>query len=387
MKYAAVAALAAALAVTALVHPWNDESVTDLPVLQGYSQQFLDGKAPYADVRFEYPTLAWPVLAAAGLHGTGREEFLVGLAVIALLAGAAGVLATSGLGRLADGDPLAAGLGFALTPLLVGAIARNHFELAAAGPAVVGLFLVARGRGSPGLAVLGAAAMVKPFALAAAPVALAWIAAGQGRRAAVRAAAALGAVLAAGVAVALALSPDGAWYAVTFHAERPPQIESSPGVALLATGARTAASFGSVGTASGAGSAVGWLFAVTGLALLGGLTYAAARRPDSRTFAIAAAAALVVPVAFGKVGSPQFLVWAGPLLGVAAALRLWPVALACALGMTLTLAEFPSLYFDLAAGGSGAVLITGLRDAALMAACAAGLAACATRKGRAPALS
>ena len=49
--------------------PWDDESITDLPLYSSYAQIFLDGHLPYRDVAFEYPPLAGPVLTVSGLAG------------------------------------------------------------------------------------------------------------------------------------------------------------------------------------------------------------------------------------------------------------------------------------------------------------------------------
>lgn len=371
--------LAAAFLVTSAVMPWSDESVSDIPVLQDFSRLFLDGFTPYSDVRFEYPPLAWPFLALAGLGGTADQDaFLAGLGLLNFAFALGGMFAAGRLTDIAGGDGRIAMYAWAAFPLLLGAIARNHFELIAAAPAVAGVLLVATGRPRAGLALIGAAAMVKPFALAAAPVALAWIGGRDGARAALAPALWLGGVLVAIAGVAVALSPDGAADAVTYHLNRPPQIESSPGILLIALDGPAAVreGFGSSGVASGAADFAVAAFSVLAALAVAALAYAASRRPDVRMLALAATTAVLVPAAFGKVGSPQFLVWAAPLMAVAAGLRIWPVALACAAAMLLTLAEFPPLYLDLIREDGFAVAVTGMRDAALVAACAASLAVC-----------
>ncbi|MBA2505631.1 MAG: hypothetical protein H0V29_06750, partial [Thermoleophilaceae bacterium] len=157
--------MGAAFLVSAAFLPWSDESVSDIPVLQDFARLFLAGNLPYADFPFEYPPLAWPALALAGLGGTAdQDSFLAGLGLLNFAFALAGMLAVGRLTDLAGGNGRIAMYGWALFPLLIGAIARNHFEMLAAAPAAIAILLVATGRPSAGLALIGAAAMVKPFA-------------------------------------------------------------------------------------------------------------------------------------------------------------------------------------------------------------------------------
>jgi uncharacterized membrane protein len=68
---------------------------------------------------------------------------------------------------------------------------RTHFDLAPVVVTLGALALLCRGNPRLGLAVLGLGAMIKGFPLIAAPAALAWVAAREGRRIALSAAAAL----------------------------------------------------------------------------------------------------------------------------------------------------------------------------------------------------
>ena len=72
---AALALLAAAFALTLWVSPWDAEQVTDLPIYAAYADLFLDGSLPYRDVAFEYPPLAAPLLALAGVGGTDYDTY------------------------------------------------------------------------------------------------------------------------------------------------------------------------------------------------------------------------------------------------------------------------------------------------------------------------
>ena len=247
--------------------------------------------------------------------------------------------------------------------------------------------------------------LTKVFPLAAAPVALAWLA---GRRAApVRdpaafehvshsrerptpAALALVAVLAAGAALAVALSPSGAVDVLRYHFDRPPQVESTPAVALLvldALGAHTTtvvSSFGSQGVPGSGASGLAAAFAAAGVAAVALLAARAYARPEPRELVLGSLAAVAAFAAFGKVLSPQFAAWIVPLLALALAWRDWALAAVTACAMTLTLFEFPFRYWDLVAGRSGAVALVAARDVAMLGAVA--LCAIAMRPGSARAL-
>jgi hypothetical protein len=91
---------------------------------------------------------------------------------------------------------------------------------------------------------------------------------------------------------------------------------------------------------------------------------------EVRCLCLAALAALAAFAAFGRVLSPQFMTWVMPLFGLALAWRMYALAAASGLACALTLAEFPSRYFDLVARDDGAVVIVALRDLALLVAVA-----------------
>ena len=227
--------LAAGWAATLWISPWSDERVNDLFVYRVFTEPVLDGALPYRDVFLEYPPLAAPAIGLPGLVGTGEEAFRWAFAGWTFLLAAAVVLLCGALAARTGGDARRALLAAALMPLLCGALVRTHFDLAPVALLLGALLLLATGRPRSGMALLGLAAMTKGFPLVAAPVALAWLAARADRRTLAQSAAALLAALALPAAAAVAVSPDGAWDAVTYHVERPVQVESLPasGVLLL----------------------------------------------------------------------------------------------------------------------------------------------------------
>lgn len=380
-----LALLCAGWALTAAVWPWSDRSVTDIFVYQRYAQLMADGALPFRDFTFEYPPLAAPVLALGGVLGTSDAAvYEATFGVLMLLAAAACLALVSRLAALTGGRPARAAYALALLPLATGALAREHFDLVPVALALAGLALVAGGRRtSLGFAVLGLGAATKAFPLLVALPALAWLVGRGERRAALRGAAALTAVVLALGGATYALSPAGARYAWSYQVERPVQVESAPAVVMRALDAagvagarRVAARNGDAleGPASGPVTAVSTailLVALAGFALL------AARAPSRRALVLAALGSVAAAAAFGKVLSPQFLIWTWPLAALALAWGELRVAALGAAAAVLTFLEFPFRYHDVAAGAGGAVLLVAVRDLALAGCVAAALSSLA----------
>ncbi|MDQ4124779.1 MAG: hypothetical protein M3134_04145, partial [Actinomycetota bacterium] len=103
----------------------------------------------------------------------------------------------------------------------------------------------------------------------------------------------------------------------------------------------------------------------------------AARRADVRHLVLCGFAAVLAFVALGKVLSPQFMIWLAPFAAVCAAWRIWPPAALCAGAFALTLVEFPGRYFDLVHEDSATIVVVAARNALLLAALIATVAALA----------
>jgi hypothetical protein len=278
-------------------------------------------------------------------------------------------------------------------PLLLGALVRTHFDLFPVVLLLAGLLLLCRDRPRAGLAVLGLGAMTKAFPLVAVPVALVWLVAGGRRREAGQGALACAAVMVAIAGAAVAVSPDGAADALRYQLDRPVQIESSPALVLLgldfvgAGEAQIVSSYRSVGLLHPADGAITWLCLTAFVALVAllcalvaagnrgggvvavrGLGAAAETGPTgARGLVIAALAATVGFAVFGKVLSPQFVLWAIPLGALAFAWRLRALAAAVALAAVLTQIEFPAHYLDVVYRDPLAVALVGIRNLTLCA--------------------
>ena len=372
MRALAIGVLCATFAATFWTGPWADERVNDLFVYRTAAEPLLEGELPYRDVFLEYPPLAAAVLALPGLLGTGADEYRIAFGLLMLLLAAGVLLVTGRLAERTGGDPRRAMLAVAAAPLVCGAMIRTHFDLLPVLLLVGALAFLVGCRTTGAFALLGLGVMAKGFPIVVAPVVLAWLAGRGERRAALRGATALGCVVAGVAAVAVAISPSGAWEALDYHLERPVQIESLPASVVLALDAAGVGDAVSVSSHRSDGldhPAADALTAVSFgamLAALGALAWAAARTREVRGVVLASLGAVAAFATLGKVLSPQFLVWLVPLGALAFAWRLHALALAVAAAMALTLLEFPSRYFDVVAREPFPLVVVAVRNAVMV---------------------
>jgi uncharacterized membrane protein len=381
MKYLA---LAATFLVVTTVGPLSDTSVDDL-YLYGSVADLVDrGLVPYLDFDFEYPPLAALPLWLAGVPGGGEEGYAWAFGALMLLCALALQRFTAGLAGERAGWLLV------LLPLALGAAMRTHYDLLPAAIVAAALLLLAREQPVAAFAVLGVGTVTKLYPALLVPIAAAWLLARGERRAVVRGAAAFAAVV---LVVSLPFLGDGYVEQVRFHLERPVQIESTPASVLFAVGESNVTGdpirhdrFKSNGLDGGAAGTVQLAFALLLAATLLAVVALAARRDDVRHLVLCAFAAILAFVALGKVLSPQFMVWLAPFAAVLAVWRVVLPALLCAGAFVLTLVEFPGRYFDLVHEENGIVLVVAARNALLVAALIATLAALARspRRGAAP---
>jgi hypothetical protein len=173
--------------------------------------------------------------------------------------------------------------------------------------------------------------------------------------------------------LALALSPSGALDAVRYHAERPPQIESLPALGIRALdglgagAAQLGHSFGSHNLIHPTGDALAGTATALGALAIALLAMLVARRPGPRELVLGSLAAAAAFAAFGKVLSPQFLVWLLPLAALALAWGRYALAAAVGAATLLTFVEFPAHYDDLLRFDPFTVAVVAVRDLVLVA--------------------
>jgi hypothetical protein len=362
-------ALAALTAVAVFVGTWTalhygfytHRQIIDTPVYQRYGNEIAHGHVPYRDFSLEYPPGALPMFALPGLvsHG-GRDQdvrpgFRRTFETLMWMCGALALIAMALILRVIRGalwEPL---LFAALAPLALGTVILSRFDLWPAVLAVAGIaaLVYSRFRLGHGLLGIGAAAKFYPGLLLPLAVAYTWKA--RGRREAL---VCLG--LAAGVFAIVflpfvALAPGGVWHSISVQLGRPLQVESLGAAFLLVAhnvfgfGLAGETSHGSQNVAGGAAHVLGVVTTLVQVGVLVWIWWSFARSPaTARGLVRSSAAAVCAFVAFGKVLSPQFLIWLIPVVPLVRGRRgLWASVLLLA-ALVLTQVWFPFRYFRLA---------------------------------------
>ncbi len=377
--------------VAARVNLYPHVRYSDIPVYEQLTQRIADGGVPYRDFDVEYPPLAVGVIWLADrLPGSLAGGFSLVMLAASWLAAVGGSAAAAALGlgprRLVVGTVLA------LLPVLLGDLVQTRFDLAVTACLAWLPWAVATRRWGRAWALLAGAAALKlvPFVLV--PLLLLAHRRHGGSRAAGRAAGRAVAGAAATFAPFAVLAPAGVWRIFSYHLRRPLQLESVGANALLVTrwftgrSLRVETSFGSqnlIGPGAKAvmvcSSALA-LAAIVAVLIRGYRASAAASGADAvEVFVAASAAVLSLALVFGKVLSPQYLLWVAPTTLIVGGRR---GRAACALTVATMIATqlyFPARYPDLRELEAGAVLLLTLRNGLLIA-----LAACTWGAVRSP---
>jgi hypothetical protein len=248
---------------------------------------------------------------------------------------------------------LALGLA-AAAPLLLGSVVLSRFDLWPAALTVGALAALVAGRDRLGVGVLGLAFAAKLYPAALLPLAVTWVWRRHGRREAVVCTGVFAAIALACFLPFLVLAPHGVWDALTRQTSRPLQIETlGAGFLLVAhqvadVGVTMRSSHGSQNLAGAGPDALAVLQTVLQLATLLGVWVWFARGPADRDRLVRACAAAVCAfVAFGKVLSPQFLIWLIPLVPLVRGRRGLASGGLLAVALVLTQLWFPFRYWDL----------------------------------------
>jgi hypothetical protein len=362
---AAFAAIALFVVSWTLLHVgfYKHKQLIDTPVYQRYGNAIADGKVPYRDFQVEYPPGALPVFALPGLAEPGRNqevstgfrrsfETLMWLCGAAALAAMAVILRTL---RRSTVNVWAALCLAAIAPLLLGSVILSRFDLWPAAIVAAALALLVSGRVRLGHALLGLGVTAKLYPAVFVPLGVAFVWKRAGPREAL---ACLGLVLGVIAAVFIPfviLSPDGVWQSLSVQLTRPLQVESL-GSALLLAGHHV---FGlgvtgetSHGSQNLAGDAADWLAVFSAVLQAGVLIWiwaAFARgRGDAEALVRSTAAVLCAFIAFGKVLSPQFMIWLIPIVPLVRGRRGLGAGALLGVALALTQIWFPFRYFRLA---------------------------------------
>jgi hypothetical protein len=365
------AVVAAFAAIVLFVGSWTllhfgfyaHHQISDVGVYQRYGNAIADGKVPYRDFKLEYPPGALPVFALPGLIAPGEGERLTpgfrrAFETVMWVCGAAAILAMAIVLRVIrrrSAGIWAALVFAALAPLALGSVILSRYDLWPAALVSAALAALVMGRVRVGHALLGVGVSAKLFPAVLVPLAVAYAWKRSGRREALICVGLLAAVVAAIFLPFVALSPGGVWHSFSVQLGRPLQVESLGSALLLAAhhvfglGVTGATSHGSQNLAGDGADALAIVSVVVQAGVLVWIWAAFARGRGGREALVRSSAATVCAfVAFGKVLSPQFLIWLIPVVPLVRGRRgLWASGLLAA-ALVLTQIWFPARYFRLA---------------------------------------
>jgi hypothetical protein len=243
----------------------------------------------------------------------------------------------------------------AVAPLALGTVILSRFDLWPAVLVAVATVALVSGRFRAGhlLAGIGAAAKFYPGVLL--PLAAAYVWRRRGPREALTCVGLAAGAFAVIFMPFVVLAPGGVWHSISVQLERPLQVESLGAALLLAAhhafgvGVTGDTSHGSQNLSGSTPDAFATVSSLVQAAALVWIWATFARGPATASaFVRAAAAAVCAFVAFGKVLSPQFLIWLIPVVPLVRGRRgLWAGALLLA-ALVLTQVWFPFRYYRLA---------------------------------------
>jgi uncharacterized membrane protein len=295
-------------------HGLRDDSLySDLHTYDRYAGAMTSGHVPYRDFFDEYPPLAQPVFLAG--RAAGPAHYALAFKSLMTLCGV-GALGCAVFVLRAVGAPLSraalAAVVIAASPLLVGPIFLNAYDLFPALLLSLALLLLVLDRPVAAFAVLGAAVAAKVYPLAVLPLALLHVR----PRVRTRALVAFAAVVVVSHLPFAVLGPGGLKESYRVQAVRGLELNSLGASILLAAGHPSTKNEppGSLNVTGGAAHALTALSTVLVLAAVAAASLAYLR---GRPLVVAAAAAVAGFVAFDKVFSAQYVDWLVPLAPLA----------------------------------------------------------------------
>jgi hypothetical protein len=354
-------------------------SSLDVGLYQYYGEAITRGAVPYRDIPIEYPPAAVALFVLPALATSSWLPYAIVLAAIVGGIGMAGLVLAARIGTVLappSRDWLARTFATAVMIGLLGAVALTRFDFVPAALTVAALYALVNDRFRWAGILLGAAVAVKLYPAVIVPVAAAYVLRRGGRRSVAAFIGLIAVVVVASYVPFLLVAPEGLVEGLRFQVERPLQIESA-GASLLWLGKEAglvqwpeAIAYYDVNSREAEiVAAAGALICVVVLAML---WWQHARGPADGTrlvrYAFASIAAFVV---FGKVLSPQYLLWLVLLVPALRGNGANAIAALLTSAVVLTAIYFPRWYVevvvDLAPQGLGVLVLRNLLLAALLA--------------------
>ena len=375
------------------VAPWTDYQIVDTPVYQRYGEAMTAGQVPYRDFRPEYPPAALPAFLLPALGPSDDYRTLFEILMLACGMGIVALVAATLVRVGVAGRELYAYVALAaLAPLALGSVVLTRFDLWPALLTVAALAALVSGRDRLGLGVLCLATAAKLYPAVLLPVALVYAARRDRQNVLAALVSFVGALLLCFLPFLL-LAPEGVWASIERQTGRPLQIESL-GAALLLAGKQlglyeptVVSTFGSQNVSGSLPDRLASLQTLIQIVAVVAVWVAVARARDPIAGLLCgSAAAVVASVAFGKVLSPQFLIWLVPLVPLAAAVSGLGITVLFVTALVLTQLWFPTRYWDVVDLGAVGWLVL-VRDLVLVGLLVALVRSTLTGRARAPARS
>ena len=295
----------------------------DVYYYQEIGHRIAHGQIPYHEFYLEYPPGAIPVFAVPSLLSQAHY-FLVFKLLMTAFAAVAAVAAVAVLERLGASSParVRAVVVLGVAPLALGPLFLNRYDVWPAALVACSLLCLVVDRPRLAFALLAVATVAKIYPLALVPVVVVHVWRRFGRDELVRALAVFVGVGLLFVVPFAAVGFGGLGYSFYIQATRDLQVESLGAQLLVVAGhlgvyhpTAVTGKPGSQNLVGPAADAVGFVSSlVQVVAVLLVARWYRRGRNDSDRLVLAFAAAVVAFIAFGKVLSPQYVVWLIPLL-------------------------------------------------------------------------
>lgn len=353
---AAAVFVSLALATTGIVRG-SGRQIVDTGRYQAYADAMRADLVPYRDFDLEYPPGALPIFLLPALVTEDEDAYFWSFAALMSLFGAAGVLLTAASLRSLGRSPRARRSVLALvavSPIALGGVLLTRFDLVPAALVGAATFLLLTSRPRAAGIALGVGAAVKWYPLVLLPLLAIWVWRRHGRRTSVVACTSALAIVTLAYLPFVLLAPADVGGSVWRQVSRPLQIESLGAGVLVALhhlaglGIDVETSYGSQNITGAVAALVAVALSVAALSSLTWIWVAVARRSvEPELLVRLGAAALVALVVFGKVLSPQFLVWLLLPLALVGGRRGVAAGSCFAVAALATAVWFPWRYFDL----------------------------------------
>ncbi len=340
--------------------PYAGGQLIDTPTYAHYGGEMRAGLVPYRDFAVEYPPVALPAFLIPSLIAGRGGDFGAYQRAFGLLMAACGACAM-GLGVLVLARQrvgtlrLIVGVAFAaLTPLLIGSLILSRYDLWPAVLTIAALAAIIGASARIGFALLALAVAAKVYPIVLVPLAVVYVWRGTGRRRAIDCAATFAAVLIACFLPFLILAPHGVWSSIRGQIWRPLEIESLGASILLAAHQLIGIHLSLIvshGSQNLGGPAAEWLASVlsalqVAALLLVWLRFVRGPATQQRLL-VASTAAVCAVVVFGRVLSPQYVIWMAPLVLALPGRRGLAATGLLAAAMGLTQIWIPELFWQL----------------------------------------